>query len=188
MHLHDSSTFLNVDDVDFRNFRYHLGKDDGTIGITFATWMAFNLPNVLVNIFLAWLFLIFKYLGWSRLMDSNARSRRERHQVRLYLDEEYKRLGPISHHEIGVLIVFLLVVVLWLLRDPQVFPGWGNIYEPFNTTNSGDSTAAMIGVLLLFIIPKDWSFLKPESKSVGHTHNSIVGSFDFIINLLISPI
>lgn len=144
------------------------------IGITFATWMTFTVPTVIINILLTWLFLVFRYLGWSRFIESNAisKSKRERQQVREYLEGEYKKLGPISQHEIGVLVIFLLVVVLWLLRDPQVFPGWGNIREPFNTTYSGDSTAAMIGVLLLFILPKDWSFLKPGSKSNGQVHDN----------------
>jgi sodium-dependent dicarboxylate transporter 2/3/5 len=61
-----------------------------------------------------------------------------------------------SFHEIGVALVFLTTVLLWLFRDPRFIPGWA---DQIMGAKNGDATAAMIGVLLMFIIPRDLSFI-----------------------------
>ncbi len=72
------------------------------------------------------------------------------------LNSEYDKLGPMSFHEIGVALVFLTTVLLWLFRDPRFIPGWA---DQIMGAKNGDATAAMIGVLLMFIIPRDLSFI-----------------------------
>ncbi|CAL8106763.1 unnamed protein product [Orchesella dallaii] len=134
--------------------KYKLDVNPYLVGPTFFTWIGFNLPHVLVNVLLTWVFLLLRYFSVKQFKRWSGG--KERQKVRQYIHEEYEKLGPISSHEIGVLIVFILVVVLWLLRDPQFFPGWDAIDKD---VSNGDSTAAMVGVILLFIIPKDWSFL-----------------------------
>ncbi|ODN06006.1 Solute carrier family 13 member 4 [Orchesella cincta] len=138
--------------------KYKLDKNPNLVGPTFFTWIGFNLPHVLVNVVLIWIFLLSRYFSISQFKKWSGG--KERQKAKEYIHEEYAKLGPITSHEIGVLIVFILVVVLWLLRDPQFFPGWDAIDK---TVSNGDSTAAMVGVILLFIIPKDWSFLTKKS-------------------------
>jgi sodium-dependent dicarboxylate transporter 2/3/5 len=75
------------------------------------------------------------------------------------LKSEYKKLGRMSLHEAGVLFVFLVTIILWFTRDPRFMPGWD---EEIEGAENGDATAAMIGVLLMFIIPRDLSFLSPS--------------------------
>lgn len=38
--------------------------------------------------------------------------------------DEYLRLGPMSYAEMNVLALFILMVVLWLTRDPRFMNGW----------------------------------------------------------------
>lgn len=40
------------------------------------------------------------------------------------LQEEYRKLGPLSFAEVNVLLCFLLLVCLWFSRDPGFMPGW----------------------------------------------------------------
>lgn len=47
--------------------------------------------------------------------------------VRSYLQKEYDSLGKITWHEIAVGLIFILVVVLWVTRDPEMFHGWSDV-------------------------------------------------------------
>jgi sodium-dependent dicarboxylate transporter 2/3/5 len=72
------------------------------------------------------------------------------------LRREYNKLGSISFHEFGVLMVFILTVMLWLFRDPRFMRGWD---EAIGEVENGDATAAMLGTCLMFLIPRDLSFI-----------------------------
>ncbi len=66
-----------------------------------------------------------------------------------------------TFHEKGVAVVFLTTVLLWLFRDPRFMPGWDDAIEG---ADNGDATAAMLGVLLMFIIPRDLDFILGSKK------------------------
>ena len=36
--------------------------------MNFATWMAFNVPGMLINVFLAWLWLQLLFIGFKKLV------------------------------------------------------------------------------------------------------------------------
>jgi len=145
------------------------------LDMTFFTWLALNLPAMMLNVLIAWVYLIYYYDGikdWGKVPvvgffislcrkktcdpQEEHLERWKTHAVRSLLATEYKKLGPIRFHEIAVGIIFILVVFLWILRDPDVFSGWSRL---FPGAAVGDSTGAMFGVLLLFTIPKDFTFL-----------------------------
>jgi di/tricarboxylate transporter len=148
------------------------------LDVTFFTWLAFNLPAMMLNVFIAWIYLVYYYDGikdwgkvpiigifvslWKKKKPTEEDPQEEHlrrwksHAVGSLLRAEYKKLGPINFHEVAVGVVFVGVVLLWILRDPDVFSGWSTL---FKGASVGDSTGAMFGVLLLFIIPKDFSFL-----------------------------
>jgi di/tricarboxylate transporter len=134
--------------------------------ITFFMWMSLNIPPTIVNLLIAWAYLLIRFQGIAAIKHSLSSKRKEdvvykwkTREVDLYLRKEYEKLGSITYHEWGVAFCFFLVILCWILRDPELFSGWGNI----NTgAKSGDSTGAMVGVVLLFIIPKCWKFLLPS--------------------------
>jgi solute carrier family 13 (sodium-dependent dicarboxylate transporter), member 2/3/5 len=116
------------------------------IAISFGRWMAFALPISLVLLGLAWLLLTsFLYKpGFDEIPGG-----------REIIDREVGALGPFSPSERLVLVVFSLTALGWLARDPLT--SWDPLIErlPF-VERITDAGIAVIGALLLFIIPYDW--------------------------------
>lgn len=105
--------------------------------ISFGTWMAFGLPVALVMLVLTWLYLTrvqFRCAG-GQLPGGRA-----------YIREQLLRLGPMTRQERQVAAVFLTVACLWVLRG---------FYQPAALRQVQDSTIAIAGALLLFLIPVD---------------------------------
>ena len=70
---------------------------------------------------------------------------------------ELARLGPVSTGQRNVMVAFLVTVALWVA--PGFFAVGGIDNTPFGrayTASVPESVAAMIGALLLFILPLDW--------------------------------
>jgi di/tricarboxylate transporter len=134
--------------------------------ITFLMWMGYIVPPTIVNLLIAWAYLLIRFQGITALKNSLSSEHKtvykwKTREVNLYLKGEYEKLGRISYHQYAVGFCFILVILCWIFRDPDMFPGWGDI----NTgAKSGDSTGAMFGLLLLFIIPKCWKFLLPRKN------------------------
>lgn len=107
------------------------------ISISFVDWMLFATPLSIFMLAICWLYLTRLAFppGFSRLPGG-----------RDVIYEELKSLGAMSVQEKRVLAVFVLVIAGWLGR------GLLNI-DIFKQIN--DSTIAMAGALLLFIIPAD---------------------------------
>ncbi|OXA56239.1 hypothetical protein Fcan01_09879 [Folsomia candida] len=135
-----------------------------------------NTWRMLLNIFVAFVYLTFQFHGvpnwryWplislcskKRTLNSEEQIERVREEkVAKLLMSEYRKLGPMTFHEMGVGFVFFTTVMLWLFRDPRFMPGWD---EQIEGAEIGDATAAMLGVMLLFIIPKDLSFILGTAK------------------------
>lgn len=70
--------------------------------------------------------------------------------LRIKLDE----LGEISFHEWAVVVLITIAVILWLFREPHVFPGWFSLL-PHGYTKIGDSTIAVAILIIMFVVPKD---------------------------------
>ncbi|XP_057373828.1 Na(+)/citrate cotransporter-like isoform X2 [Daphnia carinata] len=116
-------------------------------GLNFASWMAFNVPGMLINTFLAWIWLQCLFLGFKRTSaDANAQAA----VVKKLIRTKYEELGPMTFHELATLVLFILCVALWFFRDPQFITGWAEFVPAVEVD---DATAVMTIVLLLFIIP-----------------------------------
>jgi len=102
--------------------------------VSFLSWMAVGLPLAVVMLAFTWLYLtrfVFR-LGSGELPGGMA-----------CIEDESRELGPVSPAEKKVLVVFILVAAGWILR------GF------FHVGMIADSTIAIIGALLLFLIPAD---------------------------------
>ena len=105
--------------------------------IGFADWMMFAAPLSIVMLALAWFYLT-RVAFRSELVELPGGK-----QV---IHEQLKSLGKMSHQERRVLVVFLFVVSAWLFRG---------LLDVDALKNVKDSTVAIFGALLLFVIPAD---------------------------------
>nr|CAD7427795.1 unnamed protein product [Timema monikensis] len=97
-------------------------------GVNFASWMLFNVPLMLVNVFASWLWLQFLFMGLFR--GKKARPNFNKDQALLVKDmvrERVKELGAMSFDEGCTLALFIAVVLLWFFREPEFIPGWADI-------------------------------------------------------------
>jgi sodium-dependent dicarboxylate transporter 2/3/5 len=108
------------------------------IVIGFAKWMEFAAPLAVVMLLATWYYLT--HIAFRSEL-------RELPGGKDVIREQLAALGPMSRQERWVLGVFALVVAAWLFR------GLLHIKALAEVT---DSSVAISGALLLFVIPSDW--------------------------------
>ena len=108
------------------------------IVIGFAQWLEFAAPLAVVMLMATWYYL-------TRIAFRS--EVRELPGGKAVIAEQLAALGPMSRQERRVLGVFLLVVAAWLFRGLLDIPALSRVT---------DSSVAITGALLLFVIPADW--------------------------------
>ena len=111
------------------------------IEISFARWMSFGVPIVMVFIPLGWLLLTRFLLPVGEAPVEG---------IEELIDQEQKNLGPITAPEWRVLWVFLIMATLWITRPLISDLEIGGV-QPFSGLS--DSGVAIIAALSLFCIP-----------------------------------
>ncbi|XP_067864633.1 solute carrier family 13 member 2-like isoform X2 [Heptranchias perlo] len=123
--------------------------------INFATWFGFAFPCTLIMLFLTWIWLQIMFLGFNFKENFGCGNQMSRKDNKAYqvIKEEMKTLGRMTFAEIGVLVLFVLLVVLWFTRDPGFVPGWATVL--FNKENVTDATVVIFVSFIMFIFPSD---------------------------------
>jgi sodium-dependent dicarboxylate transporter 2/3/5 len=119
--------------------------DDRGEPIDFGRWMLFAAPLAAIYLLLAW-WLMTKVLFPVRLRDIPG--------GRELIVEEYRKLGPVGRGEWIVLVVFAGTALLWISGEYLKQWGWLTKHVPI-VKSLDDSLAAMLGAILLFVIPVD---------------------------------
>jgi len=114
----------------------------------FGTWMLAVLPLSILFLLICWQLLV-RVAGRPGAASSPALTR---------YAQEAARLPPRSAEQNRVLIVFSLVVLAWLTREPADLgfarvPGWKEALPAPIAASVSDATVALIGAVLLFVIP-----------------------------------
>ena len=124
-------------------------KEIFDLDLSFAQWMMFGVPIVIIFLGLAWAYM--NYVAFSHDMKQLPGGKR-------IITSELEKLGKISREEILVLIVFLFAAFMWITR--------GFIWENLEMTSMlTDGAIAMLAAVILFLLPTkrgskrilDWS-------------------------------
>ncbi len=114
--------------------------------VGFLQWMMVGVPVTLIMIPLTWQILLRCYPPDTEAMGDGG----------AVIAEQQRLVGQLSRPERFVGLVFAVIVLAWIMREPKVFasvsvPGIGT-YLPGVT----DGTIAILGALILFVVPLDW--------------------------------
>ncbi|GFQ73887.1 hypothetical protein TNCT_193461 [Trichonephila clavata] len=116
--------------------------------LTFASWMAYNVPGMLICVCVSWIILQVLYLPCWRKQNEESKKR-----IRRVIASRYEELGTITFHESAVLCLFVILVLLWIFREPKFIRGWAELISA--DTRIGDAVP-VIGILfLLFLFPAE---------------------------------
>ena len=123
-------------------------RQQAGVDISFDRWMLIGLP--IAAVVLAGLFGLFHVMAVRGLTFEGSGSDLVR--------EELRRLGPLTRGQRNVMAAFFTTVLLWLL--PGIFAITGMASSGFArayATLVPESIAAMIGAILLFLLPVHWA-------------------------------
>ncbi|MEQ1906639.1 MAG: SLC13 family permease, partial [Pirellulaceae bacterium] len=135
--------------VFFRGFMEELGQP-----ISFFSWMATALPLVIVLLFATWGLLSFVFYRRANSFNLS----------REWVREEQLRLPLWSAAQVWVLTVFLCAALCWSLRELLIAQEFIAVAIPW-ASNVHDSMIAMVGMLLLLIVPVPYrSFTKSVAE------------------------
>jgi sodium-dependent dicarboxylate transporter 2/3/5 len=117
------------------------------VEISFFRWMLLGVPIVVLLFgFLVGYFYFQSLRGLT--LDTNRADR---------IQEELRRLGPLSAAQRNVLAAFAVTVTLWLLPGVLSIAGAGGTsFARGLSAAVPESVAAMVGAILLFVLPISW--------------------------------
>ena len=61
--------------------------------------------------------------------DSKAQDSYDAGKMKKAMQVKYEELGPMSYHEKTVFALFVVLINLWVWRDPKFVPGWGSLFS-----------------------------------------------------------
>lgn len=122
--------------------------------ISFFQWMLYGVPIVVIGLAVIWIYITRIHMP-PRMESIPAGTD--------VIDNELERLGPISREEKIVLVVFGLTAIAWISRSFVITPFFPNV---------GDSTIAILGASVLFLIPArddtgDFTFILDWTTGLG---------------------
>ncbi|XP_017673738.1 PREDICTED: solute carrier family 13 member 1 isoform X1 [Lepidothrix coronata] len=140
--------------------------------INFGSWFILSFPIGVIILLLSWVWLQWLFLGFdfkNMFKCSKKKTAREEASSRV-IQEEYKKLGPMSYPETVTLVLFILMTILWFTRDPGFIPGWSSLFPEYKSYIMDSTAALAIGVLFFIIPAKTWSGTSNGENTVfGYT-------------------
>ncbi|XP_054756074.2 Na(+)/citrate cotransporter-like [Lytechinus pictus] len=120
-------------------------------GLNFGTWMMYAFPGMVVCLFICWIWLQIMYLDCFCLKRSDSEIGKEQEEkAKMVIRRTYAELGRMSFAEWAILGHFVVLVILWLARDPKFVSGWSVGFLKGYVT---DATSVIFISLLLFAFP-----------------------------------
>jgi len=133
--------------------------------MSYASWMAFCVPLMLVNTVVAWLMI----LVIQRLtLGKEDQTEENQGRIKKVIAAKKKELGKMSQHEWQVVFLFITLILLWFFQSPKFMEGWADL-DVFNGMTQRDpptkvrlssATSAVFIVALAFMLPREFSLEK----------------------------
>jgi len=140
-----------------------LGEFKNQDALTYATWMIYSLPIVLVILLFTygWLLLIYNRNCERYCCDND-----KNNQLNRFLQEKYSELGPMRFKEYAVAFYFISLVIIWFFAEPNFMEGWACFFT-FADGGEGvsEATPAMFILVLIMLTPEHWNFYPFSSKT-----------------------
>ena len=110
---------------------------DESGGIGFGDWFVFAFPEAVILLFISWIWLQWMFLGFNfrtivgclQRRDMSDESTEHHARVKRVIQQEYDTLGPMTFAEKAVLVHFVILALLWAVRDPKFVSGWSAIFK-----------------------------------------------------------
>ncbi|XP_054707089.1 solute carrier family 13 member 2-like [Uloborus diversus] len=116
--------------------------------ITFASWMLYNVPGMVICVTIGWIILQLIYIPCWRKDSKETKQR-----IKNVICTRYRELGTITFHEAAVFSLFVILVFLWIFREPKFMTGWADIFS--SETRIGDAVPVIFILFLLFLLPAE---------------------------------
>ena len=117
------------------------------VKVSFFQWMLLGVPIVVLLFAFLVLYFYVRSLRGVRLDVSRT----------THVEEELRRLGPMSHGQRNVLVAFGVTVALWLFPGVLAIVGAGeSAFAQGFAAAFPESVAAICGAILLFVLPIAW--------------------------------
>lgn len=121
--------------------------------LTYATWLLYALPIIIVIVVLAFFWLMLLFMG------KEVDKEEKKTEIKSFLKGKYAELGPVQFQEKMVGFYSFLLVIIWFFEDPEFIKGWAEFFKLENGDSAiGCATPAVFILLLLFITPKHLNF------------------------------
>ena len=88
--------------------------------MSYATWMAFCVPLMLVNTVIAWLMIL---LIQRLTLGKEEEEEGNQERIKKVIANKKKMLGRMTQHEWQVVLLFLALILLWFFQSPKFMDG-----------------------------------------------------------------
>ncbi|KAF7695464.1 hypothetical protein HF521_007187 [Silurus meridionalis] len=121
--------------------------------INFGSWFIFAFPLMIIFLLVSWIWIAFLYGGITTRLCLNKRNDRAAAEAKAnaVIDEDYKKLGPMSFAEKSISFFFILFAILLFTRDPKFVTGWSIFFRKDYVSDA--VTGVTIISILFFFLP-----------------------------------
>ncbi|KAI9555363.1 hypothetical protein GHT06_017878 [Daphnia sinensis] len=147
--------------------------------LSFSSWMVVLMPAVLISTFLTWVWLQYLLSGFQCQKKIENGDGSQSSRVKNLIRTKYRELGSTSFNEKTILVLFPILVLLWMFRDPKFIAGWGSLFSK----KIGDSVPVLIIILILYILPirpDFWCFRRAGAENEKPKANSAMLTWEFM--------
>ncbi|KAF5889187.1 solute carrier family 13 member 3, partial [Clarias magur] len=120
--------------------------------INFGSWFIFAFPLMIIFLLVSWIWIAFLYGGISTRLCKNKLDDRAAAEAKAnaVIDEDYKKLGPMTFAEKAISFFFILFAILLFSRDPKFVKGWSIFFKKDYVS---DAVTGVIIISILFFFP-----------------------------------